>query len=128
MTINLPDQYKGFKLFIRNYDVSPVEFYRQQLQFICPDVNNTKLTLLAYLYHYGYKEALERIIEDRIVVSMSSLYNFICNLRKEGLIVGYEEEIKLVEDIKLCEENHITLLTLRKDPTKNEVEHKYFRT
>lgn len=124
MTINVPDDYKLFK---REYRVSPVEFYRIQLSFICKDVNSTKITILAYLYCYGYKEAMKKILEDRIVVSLSSLYNFISTLRKEGLIVGYQEDIRLIEDIKLIDEDHITLLTLTKDPTKDEVGHKYYR-
>ena len=124
MTINIPDNYKLFK---REYNVSPVEFYRIQLSFICKDVNPTKTTILAYLYYYGYKEAMKKILEDRIVVSLSSLYNFISTLRKEGLIVGYQEDIQLIEDIKLVDEDHITLLTLTKDPTKDEVGHKYYR-
>lgn len=124
MTINIPDNYKLFK---REYVVSPVEFYRIQLSFICKDVNPTKTTILAYLYYYGYKEAMKKILEDRIVVSLSSLYNFISTLRKEGLIVGYQEDIQLIEDIKLVDEDHITLLTLTKDPTKDEVGHKYYR-
>ena len=124
MTINIPDNYKLFK---REYVVSPVEFYRIQLSFICKDVNPTKTTILAYLYYYGYKEAMKKILEDRIVVSLSSLYNFISTIRKEGLIVGYQEDIQLIEDIKLVDEDHITLLTLTKDPTKDEVGHKYYR-
>ena len=124
MKIDIPDNYKLYK---RDYPVSPVEFYRLQLAFICPDVNNTKLTIMAYLHHYGYKEAQQKIMEDRIVVSMSSFYNFISNLRKEGLIVGYEDDIKLVEGIILEEEDHITLLTLTKDYNKDEVGYKHFR-
>lgn len=124
MKIEIPDNYKLFK---REFKVSPVEFYRIQLSFICKDVNSTKTTILAYLYCYGYKEAMKKILEDRIVVSLSSLYNFISTLRKEGLIVGYQEDIRLIEDIKLVDEDHITLLTLTKDPTKDEVGHKYYR-
>lgn len=124
MTINIPD---GYELLKREFNVSPVEFYRIQLSFICRDVNPTKITILAYLYYYGYKEGVKRILDDKIVVSMSSLYNFISTLRKEGLIVGYQEDIKLVEDIKLTDENHITLIFLTKDSTKDEVGHKYFR-
>ena len=124
MTINIPDNYKLFK---RVYDVSPVEFYRIQLGFICKDVNETKLTILAYLYYYGYQEAVRKILEDRIVVSMSSLYNFISTLRKEGLVVGYTDELKLVDDIKLVDDPHVTLFYFNIDTTKDEVGHKYFR-
>ena len=125
MDINIPDQYK---LFEREYKVSPVEFYRIQLSFICPDVNNTKLTIMAYLYHFGYEEGTKRLLEDKIVISQSSLYNFISSLRKEGLIIGFTTEIELVPEITLCDSDHITLLKLSKDETKNEVGHKYFRT
>lgn len=125
MTINIPDNYKLFK---REYNVSPVEFYRIQLGFICEGVHETKLTILAYLYYYGYKKAVEKILEDRIVVSLSSLHNFISNLRKEGLVVGYAEDLKLVEDIKLIDDPHVTLFYFNKDQTKDEVKHKYFRT
>lgn len=125
MNINIPDNYKLFK---REYKVSPVEFYRKQLESICPDVKNTKLTILAYLYHYGYQEALKKILEDGIVISLSSLYNFISALRKEGLIIGYEEDIQLVPEIKLCDDNHVIILTLTKDSSKHEVGHKHFRT
>ena len=54
MIINIPDNYKLFK---REFDVSPVEFYRIQLSLIIPNLNNTKLTVLAYIAHYSYKEA-----------------------------------------------------------------------
>lgn len=124
MNLTIPDNYKLFK---REYKVSPVEFYRLQLSFICPDVNNTKLTIMAYIHFYGYKDAQKKILEDKIVVSQSSLYNFFSTLRKEGLIVGYEDEMRIIEDIVLCDEDHITLLTLSKDETKNEVEHRYFK-
>lgn len=124
MTINIPDNYKLFK---REYNVSPVEFYRIQLGFICQGVNETKLTILAYLYYYGYQEAVKKILEDRIVVSMSSLYNFISTLRKEGLVVGYTDELKLVEGIKLVDDPHVTLFYFNIDTTKDEVGHKYFR-
>lgn len=124
MKIEIPDNYKLFK---REFKVSPVEFYRIQLSLICRDVSPTKITLLAYLHYYDYNEAIRKILEDKIVMSMSSLYNFISNLRKEGLIVGYQDDIKLIDDIKLVDEDHITLLTLTKDPNQDEVRHKYFR-
>lgn len=124
MTINIPDNYKLFK---RDFKVSPVEFYRIQLTLICPDVTDTKLTVLSYLYHYGYKVGFSKLLEDRIVTSKASLFNVISHLRKDGLIIGHEEEIKLVEDIKLYDEDQIQLIYLTKDPDNDEVKHRYFR-
>ncbi len=124
MTINIPDEYK---LFQRNFTVNPVEFYRIQLGFIIPTINNTKLTILAYIACYGYKEGKKRILEDGIVTTPNSLYNFVSQMRTQGLLVGYKDDIQLVEEIKLCDENHVTLLTLIKDETKNEIGHRYFK-
>lgn len=124
MTINIPDNCKVYR---RSFKVSPVEFYRIQLEHICNGVNQTKLTILAYLYYYGYTKGVEKILEDRIVVSMSSLYNFTSTMRKEGLIVGYEDDIRLNEEIKLVDDPHVTLFFLDIDESKDEVNHKHFR-
>ncbi len=125
MTINIPDDYK---LFRRDFSVSPVEFYRIQLGFIIPNINNTKLTILAYIANYGYVEGRIKLLQDEIVTSKSSLHNFISEMRTQGFIVGYGEDVKLVEDIVLCDDSHITLLTLSKDETKDEIGHRYFKT
>lgn len=124
MNINIPDNYKLFK---REFRVSPVEFYRIQLTLICPEVTDTKLTVLSYLYHYGYKDGFSKLLEDRIVTSKASLFNVISHLRKDGLIVGHEEEIRLVDEIRLCDSDHIQLIYLTKDETIDEVKHRYFR-
>lgn len=124
MTVHIPDDYKLFK---REFKVSPVEFYRMQLTLICPDITDTKLTVLSYLYHYGYKVGFAKLLEDRIVTSKPSLFNVISHLRKDGLITGREEEIKLVDEIKLYDENQIQLIYLIKDPDNDEVKHRYFR-
>lgn len=125
MTINIPDNYKLFK---REFDVSPVEFYRIQLSLIIPNLNNTKLTVLAYIAHYGYKEARKKIIQDGIVTSQYSLHNFISEMRTKGIIMGYKDDVNLHEDIFLCKENHVTIFQLTKNENKDEVGHKYFRT
>lgn len=124
MTVNIPDNYRLFK---RDFRVSPAEFYRIQLTLICPEVTDTKLTVLSYLYVYGYKEGFQKLLKDRIVTSKASLFNVISRLRKDGLIIGHEEEIKLVEDIQLHDEDHIQLIYLTKDYSIDEVKHRYFR-
>lgn len=125
MTINIPDNYKLLK---REYSVHPVEFYRIQLGFIIPEINNTKLTILAYIAAYGYPEGRDQILIDNIVTSKSSLHNFVSEMRTKGIIEGYGDQTKLVDEIMLCNEDHITLLTLRKDSNKNEIGHRYFKT
>lgn len=125
MTINLPDNYKLFK---REFDVSPVEFYRIQMSLIFEDLNNTKLTVLAYIAHYGYKEARKKIIQDGIVTSPFSLHNFISEMRTKGIVTGYKNDVRLHEDIVLCDSNHITIFQLTKNESKNEVGHKYFKS
>ena len=124
MTLNIPD---NFKVFERKYEVSPVEFYRIQLGFTIPGINNTKLTILAYICNFGYKEGRKRIIEDRIVTSNSSLHNYITEMRTQGFLEGYGEDVHLVEDIMLVDSNHVTLLTLIKDESKNEIGHRYYQ-
>lgn len=125
MTVQVPDNYKLFK---REFDVSPVEFYRIQLSLIIPNMNNTKLSILAYIAHYGYKEARKKIIQDGIVTSVYSLHNFISEMRLKEIVVGYKNNVRLHEDIFLCRENHVTIFQLTKNESKDEVGHKHFRT
>lgn len=124
MTIELEDD---VKVFSRNFTVGPVEFYRIQLGFIIPTLNNTKLTILAYIAHYGYKIGRIKILDDKILTSKNSLYNFISDLRTEGIVEGYGNDVKLVEGIKLCDEDNVTILTLKKNPELDEVGHKFFK-
>lgn len=107
--------------------VSPVEFYRVQLGFIIPDINNTMLTILAYVKQYGYKDAVTALHKDRVLTSPGSIRNNLTELRRRGLLLGVEPNVRINDDIKLCDADHVTLLILEKDENKNEVKHRYYK-
>jgi hypothetical protein len=126
MTLKIPDEYK---LLQRKFRVSPVEFYRIQLGFIIPECNNTKLTILSYVHHYGYTEAIKKVYEHKVLTSMDSIKNYLSKLRAESYLIGYEPDVKLNEEIKLENQNNITLLILEKDENldENDIGHRYYK-
>lgn len=122
--IKIPEKYY---LTQRKMVVSPVEFYRVQLGFIIPHINNTMLTILAYVKHYGYTEAISALLKDRVLTSKGSIRNNLTELRREGLLLGVEPNVRINEDIILYDDDFVTLLILEKDETKNEVKHRYYK-
>jgi hypothetical protein len=115
------------KVFRRTFEVGPVEFYRIQLGFILPGLNNTLLTVLAFLYHHGAEEAQKRILNRKIFTSRKSYDNVITQLRKDGLLLGFHPDIRLHADIKLCDQDNVTLLVLKRDETKDAIGHRYYQ-
>ena len=102
---------KGTSVLVRNYEVSPTEFFKKQLEDILekvPNINNTKLHLLSYIHHYGqgYKQ---KVLEDGICTSMESINNFESSLRKMNLLHGYWPDAHLNPDIKLESKNAMIL-------------------
>lgn len=108
-----------------NYEVGEVEFYRMQLGFILPKLNNTMLTMLAYVKVYGEK-AKDKLIADGIITSNNTFYTYKCALNKEGYLIDYKvnEGIKLME---FSEEPVLVFNYIKTNSSKNEVEYKYYR-
>jgi len=123
-SLKIPIKY----LIVQNKKVvSPTEFYRIQLGFIAPHINNTMLTILAYVKHYGYADAMTKLYEDRVLTSMGSIKNYLTDLRKAGLLIGYEPDVRLNDDILIFEQDLVYMLILDKDETKNETKHRYYK-
>lgn len=123
-TLVIPEKYKVVQ---RRMGVSPIEFYRIQFGFIVPDINNTMLTILSYVKYYGYDKAIEELLKDRVLTSKGSIKNNLTELRRKGLILGVEPNVRINEKIVLYDEDFITLLILEKDSTKNEIKHRYYK-
>lgn len=117
----------NFKVLQRKFEVHPIEFYRIQLSFIAPTLNNTYLSILAYIKHYGFTVAKDKLIDDRILTSAGSLRNYCTDLRVKGLLLDTDPFTQLNPEIKLIDEDHVTLLVLIKNENKNEIGHRYYK-
>lgn len=122
--LKIPTKYQ---IVQRKMIVSPIEFYRVQLGFIAPDINNTMLTILAYVKHYGYYDAVDKLHEDKVLTSIGSIRNNLTELRRRGLLLGVEPEVRINDDIQLFDKDLVTLLIMEIDDTKNEVGHRYYK-
>ena len=119
---------KGMSPFLRTYEVSTVEFYKKQLEEILekiPNINDTKLYLLAYIKTYG-EDYKEHVLKSRICTSLESVSNFESSLRKMNLLHGYWPDAKLNPDIKLIDSDHLVLAVFKKVDT-DEINHRNYQ-
>lgn len=121
----------------REYSLSPIEFIKYQLNqainIPAPKLNETDITILAYVHHYKDK-AKDKVLEDRILTSPNSYINYVSKLKGMGYITKEEKTnpkspaVPIINPLlRLEEEDFITLVIVRKDPNKNEVYHPYYK-
>ena len=115
-------------MFKREYILPKIEFYKYQLNrsINCPVpvLNDTDITILAYIYVYGDKTT-DMIIRDRILTSRNSCVNYIVKLKK----MGYAEKIdtlKLNPYLKISDEDFVEIVKVIVTDEK-KVYHPYFR-
>lgn len=124
-----PDK-KLFKEFV----LPPIEFIKYQLNFIINVpiyvLNDTNLTVLAYVYMYGSK-AKNKIVSDRILMSFNSCVNYMSTLKRQGYLIADPENktgFVLNPKLKILDEDYTQLIIVRKDQTTNEVYHRHFKS
>jgi hypothetical protein len=109
-------------------EVSPVEFYKRQLDIILkntPNITITKLYLLAYIkvYGQGYKDF---VLKDRICTTLDSINNYESELRRMKLLQFYWPDAQINPEIELREESILIFNGIFLDPSKDTVEHKNY--
>ena len=89
----------------KTLQVTEVELIKFQLRYILQGfaVNETELTILSYIYLYGYD--IDRIVKDGVLSSIKSVENYISKFRKNKIIIGLKEETRLNPSIKLFKES-----------------------
>ena len=90
MTLQVEVQKNTIPLLYQE-EVSPVEFYKRQLDIILkntPNITVTKLYLLAYIKVYG-QEYKKYVLEDRICTTLDSINNYESELRRMKLLQFY---------------------------------------
>jgi len=115
------------KVFKYEFKVSPVEFYNMQLADIIPEVHPTNRVIMAYIKVYGENYRKE-LLDSTICSTIESIRNYESTLRTANLIYGYSPDIKLNDNIHLCEIDHVKMFYLIKDPNIDYVNHKHYKT
>lgn len=119
----------------REYKLSPIEFYRFQLNNIIngglPTLSQTDITILAYIYIHGI-DSQHLLLTDRIFTHPKSVTNAISSLIQRGYIIKTQIEkgrntLTLNPNIKLLSEDFIQISIVTLDPNSEEVYHKYYR-
>lgn len=117
------------KLF-KEYRLPPIEFIKFQLNQAInvpiPLLNETNLTILAYVYYYG-PEAKKKIVEERILSSTNSCINYFGTLIAQGYLIRDETEVKLNPKILIQDADYIQINVVKLDNTKYEVYHPYYK-
>lgn len=125
------------KILKRTYTLSPIEFYRFQLDQIINSkydiLNSTQITILAYIKVYGLK-ASDMILKDRILTSYNSVKNYFTWLNSKGYIFKEQGEKKntyinigVNPKIKLEDSDFVQLTEIKLNAESEEVYHPNFR-
>ena len=115
----------------REYVLPPIEHIKfqlnQSINVPMPVLNDTNLTVLAYVHFYK-GEAKKMLVSDRIISTTNSANNYFSTLRSMGYIQGYDNEgnLQLNPKILIMDEDYIQVTIVRRDNTKHEVYHPYF--
>ena len=124
-----PDKEKQ-PVFKRTYCLPKIEFIKFQLnQSINVPIlvlNDTNLTILAYIYVYG-KDAKSMIVGHRILTNVNSCVNYFSQLKAQGYIIQEDKVYYLNPKIYICTENYTQITQVEIDHTKNEVYHVYYK-
>lgn len=136
------------KKFYREYTLPKIEFIKFQLDQIINFKNNilnqTEITVLAYVYLYGVN-AQNKILEDRILTNVNSIINYISRLNIQGYIIKERLQEELIEEgdkkpgkkpytslklnsqITIVEEDYIQISNVKLDTDSDQVYHPNFR-
>lgn len=124
--------------FKREYSLSPIEFVKYQLNqsinFPEPVLNETDITILAYVYAYG-GGAKKQILKDRILTSPNSFVNYISKLKNMNYILRVDEKVnprnprppQLNPNLIILKESYIQINIIKLDPSNAEVFHPYYQ-
>ena len=115
---------------IRRYSLSPIEFYKfqlnQSINWPFQNLNETDITILAYIHLYK-ENAKRQIVSDRILTSMSSCHNYFGKLKQMEYIVKIGDEYSLNPAIAIISEDFIQVLEVKLDKENSKVNHPYFQ-
>jgi hypothetical protein len=116
------------KIYKREYKLPKIEFYKYQLNrsINCPEpvLNETDITILAYIYVYGNRTT-DMIIRDRILTSRNSCVNYIVKLKKLNYAVK-DPDLKLNPNLQISDTDYIEVVTIHKTD-EEKVYHPYYR-
>lgn len=114
----------------RKYELSPVEFYRRQLEEIInykyKILTHTDITLMAYIKVYS-KDYEINLMRDRIFTNPLSIKNTVSKLKKGGFILKEGDSYILNTKILLQDEDFVQMTTFVRNDSLTEVYHKYYQ-
>lgn len=113
----------------REHTLSPVEFYRCQLEeiinFPVRKLTHTDVTLMAYVKVFK-DDYLNRLMEDRIFTNPASIKNTVSKLTKSKVLFK-DNGLHLNPKIALQDEDFVQMTVYKRDESKQEVYHKYYQ-
>ena len=117
------------KVVKRSYELSPVEFYRYQLEeiinFKYKRLTHTDITLMAYLKVFD-KDYENSLMRDRIFTNPLSIKNTVSKLKKAGYLIK-GDALTLNPKISLQNEDFVQVTTFTRNDSLTEVFHKYYQ-
>ena len=113
----------------REYNLSPVEFYRCQLEeiinFPVKKLTHTDVTLMAYVKVHG-ANYLTTLMEDRIFTNPLSVKNTVSKLTRAKVLIK-DNGLHINPKIILQEEDFVQMTVFKKDENLTQVYHKYYQ-
>jgi len=118
--------------------LSPIEFIKFQLNQAINTpasvLNDTDITILAYVYLYG-KDAKITCLKHQILTSSNSFINYISKLKNLGYLERQEGKInprnpippKLNKNIQISDNSFILVSIIHKDDQNVKVYHPYHK-
>jgi hypothetical protein len=124
-------QKKEVKKLFKEYHLPPIEFVKfqlnQSINFPIPLLNDTIITILAYVYYYG-PSAKDKIVGDRILTSKNSCINYISTLIAQGYLVRNDDKtVSLNPKLLILDSDYMQINLVKLDTSKNEVYHPYYK-
>lgn len=117
------------KVVKREHTLSPVEFYRCQLEqiinFPVKKLTHTDVTLMAYVKVHG-ANYLTCLMDDRIFTNPLSIKNTVSKLTRAKVLIK-DNGLQLNPKIVLQEEDFVQMTVFKKDENLKEVYHKYYQ-
>lgn len=109
--------------------LSPVEYYKRQLDLIIKDhlkALETKKYLIAFIKVYG-KDYKQKVLDSGICTSMDSLANYEKELRVDNLLIGYWPDAIINPGIVFQEAPILLINGFFLDPNETFINHKNFQ-
>lgn len=117
------------QIFKREYNLPTLEFVKYQLNrsinVPVPSLNDTDITVLAYVYVYG-DDTHDKIIEHRILTSRNSCVNYIVKFKRMGYVIKDEQGLRLQPNLKITNEP-FTEVSIVKPTDEERVFHPFFQ-